>query len=198
MIYEFLLGVGLIGTITQAFMGAAGGRHGARGQRGVRAQRGAKGTRGARGTRGAQRASGSAALEAVLGVLSPLRLFAISLGAGATGMLCRPFVLSPLWLAGLALLGGVLFYALIVGPLLSVALRFASEPAQTLNDSVAKECEAKSRFDARGQGIVTLTIDGRLTRLLAHLDAPAEVCPGDKLVVLSVDAQHNTCRVTRL
>lgn len=189
MIYEFLLGVGLLGTIAMVFMGAAGGRHGAR------SQRGAKGTR---GTRGTQKASGGVALEAVLGVLSPLRLFSISLGAGATGMLLRPLGLSPFQQMAGALLIGVLFYTLVIGPLLSVALRFASNPAQTLDDSVAKDCEATGRFDARGQGIVTLTIDGRLVRLLAHLDTPAEVLPGDKLVVLSIDAHRNTCRVTRL
>lgn len=202
MIYEFLLGVGLLGTIAQALMGAAGGRHGARGHRGAarahRSARGAKSARAGRGTHGAQQASGGVALEAVLGILSPLRLFALALGTGATGMLCRPLGLAPLWLAALAILGGVLFYVLIVGPLLSMALRFASDPARTLDDSVANECEATGRFDARGQGIVTLTIDGRLVRLLAHLDTPAEVCPGDKLVVLSVDPRQNTCRVARL
>ena len=192
MIYELLLGVGAAGTLAQVFLGAAGGRHA------VRAGRGVRGIRGAKGARGAKSNAGGAALELLLGLLSPLLVFSVCLGAGATGMALHNVLKNGRWLALFAVLGGLAFYFLVARPLLGFALKFASKPAQTLNDSVASDAEAMSRFDERGQGIVKLTVDGRLVRLLAQLDSPAPVSPGDKLVVLSVDTRRNTCRVARL
>ncbi len=193
MIYELLLGIGFVGTLSQVFLGAAGGRsHGRHAGRGARHS--AKHTRAGRG-RGH---GGSGALELLAGLLSPLLLFSLSLGAGATGMVLRGSLKSGLFLALGAALGGLAFYFLIARPLLGVALKFASKPAETLSDSVAASAEATGRFDERGQGIVQLVIDGRLVRLLARLDSPAEVLPGEKLVVLSVDTRRNTCCVTRL
>ncbi len=189
MIYELLLGIGFVGTLAQVFLGAAGGR-------GARHARGARGAKVARG-KGA-RGSGSAALELLAGLLSPLLLFSLSLGAGATGMVLRGSLKNGVFLALAAVLGGLALYFLIARPLLGVALKFASKPAETLSDSIAASAEATGRFDERGQGIVQLVIDGRLVRLLARLDSPAEVLPGEKLVVLSVDTRRNTCRVTRL
>lgn len=192
MIYELLLGVGAVGTLAQVFLGAAGGRHA------VRAGRGARGLKGARGAKSAKSNAGGAALELLLGLLSPLLVFSVSLGAGATGMALEKSLKSGTTLALLAVLGGLAFYFLIARPLLGFALKFASKPAQTLCDAVAGDAEATSRFDERGQGIVKLTVDGRLVRLLAQLDSPAAVAPGDRLVVLSVDTRRNTCRVARL
>lgn len=122
----------------------------------------------------------------------------MSLGTGATGLLLRGAVQPPLLVAFLAALGGILFHALVVQPLFRLALRFASQPAQTLAGAVATEAVADSRFDPAGTGIVRTTVDGQVVRLLAHLDEPGEVVPGERLVVTSVDTQKNTCRVMRL
>lgn len=198
MIYELLLGVGAVGTLAQVFLGAAGGRHAVRAGRGAKGVRLARGAKGARGAKSAKNNAGGAALELLLGLLSPLLVFSVSLGAGATGMVLEKSLKNGTTLALLALLGGLAFYFLIARPMLGVALKFASKPAQTLADSVASDAEAMSRFDERGQGIVKLNVDGRLVRLLAQLDSPADVSPGDRLVVLSVDTKRNTCRVARL
>ena len=194
MSYELLLGIGAVGTLAQVFLGAAGGRHGARGHA---RHGGAKGGRHARGGKDVKNSGGAATLDLILGLLSPLLVFSVCLGAGATGIALEKSLKNGLTLGFLALLGGLVFYFLIARPMLGLALRFASRPAQTLIDAVASDAEAMSRFDARGQGIVKLNVDGRLVRLLAQLDSPADVSPGDKLVVLSVDTRRNTCRVAR-
>ena len=198
MIYELLLGMGAVGTLAQVFLGAAGGRHGVHSRsahgHGAHASHG----RGAKMAKTAKSGEGNAALELFLGLLSPLLIFSVSLGAGATGIALRGFLKGGFPLAMAAILGGLAFYFLIARPLLRFALKFASAPARTLDDSVASDAIAASRFDERGQGIVNLTVDGRMIRLLAQLDSPADISPGDKLVVLSVDTKRNTCRVARL
>ena len=68
---------------------------------------------------------------------------------------------------------------------------------------MAREAEAQSSFDAGGKGLVRLTIDGQLVRILATLEADERpeaptIRPGDKLTVTSVDGKTNSCRVARL
>lgn len=133
-----------------------------------------------------------------LALLSPLRLFSISFGTGAAGMLLGS-VIRPAWLlAVVSVLCGLTFYQFVVRPLLNAARRFESKPAGTLKAVVAKEAVADSRFDERGRGIVTVTVDGQLVRLLADIDEPGEVRPGDRLTVTEIDGAKNTCKVTRL
>jgi hypothetical protein len=137
-----------------------------------------------------------------LGLLSPLTLFSFLLGMGLTGLLVRSYLTSvETGLAATA--GGFAFYRLIVRPMWGLALRFASKPAETLSGAVATEAEAMSRFDAQGRGMVRVTVDGEVKRLLAYLEPDDRekgivVTPGDRLVVTSVDGKKNTCRVTRL
>lgn len=107
------------------------------------------------------------------------------------------------WSALAATAGALLFYGLLIRPVWNFAMRFASEPSKALEGVVATTAEAMSRFDARGQGMVRVTIDGQIVRLLANLetedrDAGAVVAPGEKLLVTAVDGHSNTCRVTRL
>jgi len=179
MVYSILLAVGLIGLIAQVVLGHihdGGDGHAHDGHA---------------HHEGHETAS-------YLTLLSPLRLFSTSLGTGATGLLLGG-ILRPAWLLFVvSLLCGIAFYQLVVRPLLNVARRFESKPAGTLKAAVAKEAVADSRFDESGRGIVTITVDGQLVRLLADLDEPGEVRPGDRLTVTEVDGVKNTCKVTRL
>lgn len=148
-------------------------------------------------------AGGSAApLLAVMSWLSPMTLFSVSLGAGATGLLLEQR-LPTLTTALFAVLAGIALFLLIVRPFTNFVQRFASKPAQTLEGTLAKEAIAQNRFDGQGRGIVSVIIDGQIVRLLAHLEREDQqkgtaVAPGDSLIVTQIDATNNTCHVTKL
>jgi len=136
-------------------------------------------------------------------LLSPLTFFSVCLGTGATGLLLKHLHLRPGLVALAALLGGLVFYGLIIRPLWNVIFRFASTPSTALAGTVAQEAEALTRFDAGGKGLVRVTVDGQVVRVLATLEADdrpasAAVRPGDRLTVTSVDGRTNSCHVARL
>jgi hypothetical protein len=230
MIYETLLAVGALGFAAQLLLGFAHGGHHHHHEHGLEHGAGAghhhaptahhtpaahHGEGGAPGGAPAHghpqhvghrhadpdaRAVGG--IAAVLGLLSPMTIFSVALGAGAAGLLLRPY-LAPLPTALCAAAAGPALYLLAVRPLQRLALGFASRPAETLAGQVAREVEAASRFDAQGRGIVTATVDGQVQRLLAHLESHdraqgVTVAPGDRLIVTAVDEKSNVCRVTRL
>jgi hypothetical protein len=138
-------------------------------------------------------------------LLSPLTVFSFFMGMGLTGLLAQTYLssLSSILTGLIATAGGVAFYRLLVRPMWGIVLRFASNPAETLRGAVATDAEALSRFDARGRGMVRVTVDGEVKSLLAYLEPEDTskgivVSPGDRLVVTGVDEKKNTCRVTRL
>ena len=232
-IYQTLFWIGTIGVAIMGAMGAAshghhadgghahnGGGHaghdggagyhpltlGRAAPRGGHARGGGAHVRGgakahARGA-GGRAGGGANALALLLGVLSPMTLFSVSLGAGATGMLLGsryPARLTAL----LAVIAGLAFFALVVSPLTRFAQRFVSDPAKTLAGTVAGEAVAQNRFDASGRGIVNVSLDGQIVRLLAYLErgdhaSGVSVAPGDTLVITQIDEAKNTCRVTKL
>jgi hypothetical protein len=129
---------------------------------------------------------------------TPLRLFSWSLGAGAVGFLLQNILKNAFITGALALIAGFVFYLYIVRPLFRVLTKFASPPAQNLNASVGTEAVADSRFNEKGQGIVKLSIDRQTVRLFATLDTPTEVKPGDRLMIIAINTQKNTCQVARI
>ena len=135
-------------------------------------------------------------------LLSPLTFFSVCLGTGASGLLLRHLHLPTGLVALTALLGGLIFYGLLVRPLWNVLFRFASTPSTSLAGTVAHEAEALTRFDASGKGLVRVTVDGQLVRIIATLEpedrAEGAVRPGDRLTITSVDGHTNSCRVARL
>jgi len=135
-------------------------------------------------------------------LMSPLTFFSVCLGMGATGLLLKHLHLRTSLVALAALLGGLVFYGLIVRPLWNVIFRFASTPSTALAGTVAREAEALTRFDSTGKGLVRVTIDRQIVRILATLEpedrAEGAVRPGDRLTVTSVDGHTNSCRVARL
>ncbi len=134
-------------------------------------------------------------------MLSPIDVFSMCLGAGAVGVLAQN-IASGYLLAAMAICGALLFNLGVVKPLIGFLLRFASKPAENLEGQIAKEAEAITGFDANGQGLIRLTLDGEYVQLLATLDSlelerGAKVRRGDKLIVVDVDTRKNSCRVIR-
>ncbi len=101
------------------------------------------------------------------------------------------------------MLGGLVFFGLLVRPIWNLLFRFASKPSAALEGMVARQAEAVTGFDEWGRGLVGLTIDGQWVRVLATLETDtsadaAPIKPGERLTVISVDGRANSCRVARL
>ncbi len=197
MIYTTLLLIGLVGLFAQAVLGLSHGGHA--GHTGHAAGHGTHpggrggGSRGGRGERGP---------SPLWTLLSPLAIFSLCLGAGATGLLLKPVHLAAALTALAAVVGGLVFFAGLVRPIWTLLFQFASKPSAALEGMVARQAEAVTGFDASGRGLVGLTIDGQWVRVLATLEPdPANALPvkaGDRLTVISVDGRANSCRVARL
>jgi hypothetical protein len=140
-------------------------------------------------------AHGTAWLQSLL---SPRVLFALLVGFGAGGLLALP--LGEPWRAGAAVLAAAAFEGLFVGPLWRMLFRFESAPALTLDSAIEDDARAVMGFDANGQGLVALDVDGQVVQLLATLSADdrargARVRTGDLVRVSSIDAARNRCTV---
>ena len=194
MIYTTLFLVGLLGLFAQAVLGMSHGGHaGHSGHAGHGAHHGVRagGNRGERGP------------SPLWTLLSPLAIFSLCVGAGATGLLLRPAHLAAALTALAAMLGGLVFFGLLVRPIWNLLFKFASKPSAALEGMIARQAEAVTGFDGQGRGLVGLTIDGQWVRVLATLEADDQaaapaVRPGEQLTVISVDGRANTCRVARL
>jgi hypothetical protein len=99
-------------------------------------------------------------------------------------------------------LGGLLFERVLVRPLWNFAMRFASKPAVTLESAVTDEATAVTSFDANGQGIVSIEVDGQVVQILATLQRDdralggARVRAGQRVRIEDVDATKNCCTVS--
>ena len=122
-------------------------------------------------------------------------------GFGAVGMAAAPLG-EPIRF-GVALLGAAIFETFFVGPLWRFLFRFESRAALTLESAVEDEARAVTSFDANGNGLVAVDVDGQLVQLLANL-APDDrtrgvrVRRGDLVRVAEVDAARGRCTVTTL
>ena len=144
----------------------------------------------------------TAATDGLLSLLSPRVLFSICLGLGTAGLLARNFFGEPA-LFGVALAGGILFERLLVAPIWNFGMRFESNPALTLESAVTGEATAVSNFDANGQGLISVEVDGQVLQVLGTLqladrEMHARVPRGAKLRVESVDTERNRCTVSLL
>ena len=162
----------------------------------------APGPKAAPGAKSGAKPSPEKGLSPLWAWLSPMTIFSVCLGTGAAGLLLVAQLGKPL--TALVAVGcGMGFYTLVTKPLMRVILGFASRPASNLAGAVAQNAIAMSRFDAQGRGMVTVTVDGELKRLLAYLDTQdvqnaVPVVPGDHLMVVSIDPQKNTCAVVKV
>jgi hypothetical protein len=134
--------------------------------------------------------------------MSPRFLFSLALGFGATGELLQPILGGvPLVLA--AVLGAVAFERVLVSPLWNFTMRFASAPATTLEGAIADEATAVTAFDANGQGIVSVELDGQVVQILATLQPNdrllgTRVRAGQRVRIEDVDPAKNCCTVSLL
>lgn len=134
-------------------------------------------------------------------LLSPLSLFSLALGGGATGLLLKPF-LSANALVFAAIAGALFFNYGVLTPIMNLVMKFVSRPSDGLEGAVAQSAEAITRFDDTGRGLVRLTLDGQNIQILAHLDSTevehgTRVMKGDQVLIIEVDPHRNTCRVTK-
>ena len=153
-------------------------------------------------TRGTQALGGRAAGRAFWLITSPRFLFSLMMGFGVTGTMLHALLPAAI-LPGAAIVGAVAFERLLVSPVWNFAMRFASRPAETLESSVTDEAVAVSAFDANGQGIVSLELDGQVLQILATLQPQdrllgGRVRAGQRLRIDDVNAERQTCTVSLL
>jgi hypothetical protein len=207
--YTFCLLLGGLGLVGMSLTGV--GRHGGHGHarsghaaHGATHSHGGAQGRGATHSQGATRTghagAGSLASRVFWSLMSPRVLFTVLLGTGATGLLLRHTLGSGL-LAGVAVAGGLIFEAVLVRPVWNATMRFASRPALTLESCVTDPATAVTAFDAHGDGVVAIELDGQMVQVLATLlpaerAAGATVRAGDRVRIAAVDADHNRCTVS--
>jgi hypothetical protein len=132
---------------------------------------------------------------------SPRVLFGFALGFGASGLIAHP--LGGVLQLPIAIAGGMAFEFLLMRPLWNFIMRFASEPALTLESAVADEATAVTAFDAEGRGIVSIELDGQVVQVLATLTRDDRVLgtrvrAGQRVRIDDVDAARNQCTVSLL
>lgn len=135
-------------------------------------------------------------------LLSPRVLFSFALGFGAVGVALRSSLGGPL-LAVAATAGGAAFELALARPIWNLLERFASPPALTLESCVGDEVRAVGGFNAAGEGLVALELDGQVVQLLGRLAPEAHrtglrVRSGDRLFVREVDGTRHQVTVSPL
>lgn len=147
-------------------------------------------------------ARGASGASRMLALLQPRVVFSVLVGFGAAGLLLRPVLPEPgLLIASLG--AGLAFEWGLVAPIWRFLFRFASEPAETLETIVSDEARAVTGFDANGNGLVAVELNGQVVQLLATLTAAEraaakKVRAGDRLRIEAVDDTRNRCTVTYL
>ena len=153
------------------------------------------------GAKGAHGKWGGAVGRRLLGLLSPRVLFSALVGAGAAGVVLQNVLMEPVR-AVVAALCGIFFETLLVGPVWRFVMGFGSAPARTLDQSLLSQARAETGFDANGQGLISIELDGQVAQVLGTLckkdrEARVRVRAGDRLLVEDIDAARNRCTVSR-
>ena len=151
----------------------------------------------------AHHSGGRDSIASVLSLLSPRVLFSLLLGFGATGMLLPRAIFPEPFKFALALCGGWGFERLLMAPVWNFMFRFASNPARTLESAVCEEARAVTNFDANGNGLIAIDLDGQVIQVLGTLTPEVRatgvrVRSGDRLFVEAVDTRRNSCTVSLL
>ena len=204
--YTFGLALGAVGLAAMAIGGLSHfshirfGRHGHGGAR--------HGSAAARHGHGANRGHhqhstiGHGLSRLLTSLLSPRVLFSFALGFGAVGVALRGH-LPGLVLAITAIAGGAVFELALARPIWNLTDRFTSSPALTLESCVGDEVRAVGGFNAAGEGLVALELDGQIVQLLGRLAPEAletgfRVHSGDRLFVREVDGTRHQVTVSPL
>lgn len=153
------------------------------------------------GARGAKHGGRGGRDSFLWALMSPRILFSLALGFGAAGELVQPLFPGGVFRVIAALGGALLFERFLVTPLWNFTMRFASQPALTLESAVTDEATAVTAFDANGQGIVSVEVDGQIVQVLATL-LPADrslgvrVRAGQRVRIEDVNAAASRCTVS--
>jgi len=210
-IYEFSLALGAAGLGIMGLSGFAhtvghhgghaghAGHHGASARAGVRTGGRAGGTHGGGAHAGGLRGAGRVGGRALWALLSPRPLFSLLVGFGAAGLILQP-ITPGILLLPLAVLGAGVFEFGLMRPLWNFLFRFESAPALTLESCIGDEARAATSFDAKGNGLIALELDGQVVQVLGSLrpedrDAGIRVRAGDPVLIDDVDAARNRCTV---
>lgn len=139
--------------------------------------------------------------RAFLTILSPRVAFSLILGFGATGFLLKGIFGGAILIA-FAAAGGVAFESILVRPLFNFLSKFASDPAMTLEATLGDEVQVITGFDAQGQGLVSVELNGQIVQLLGTLTpedrSGPKVRAGDTLFVKDVDSARHRVVVSRM
>lgn len=183
--------------------GAASGHGGHAGHAGHGADGGGHGSAHSHaGSAGHGHVSGGAAHAATWLLMTPRYLFAGLLGFGLVGISLQTWLGGSLLLLA-AIAGGIALERVLVNPLWKLALRFASNPATTLDGAIESDAIAVSNFDRNGQGIIAVEVDGHVQQVLATLmpadrAAGARVHAGQRVRIEEVDSERQRCGVSLL
>ena len=220
-IYEILLVTGVLGLVAMSLAGFGhhggahhaghGGAHAGHAHLAGRVGHAGHTAAGPMAHRGALRSGRAAAGavqrgglgQALLSLLSPITLFAACLGAGAVGSILTRWGVSAVLAAVGAAVGAIGFNALLVRPIMSLVMGFASAPARGLDGTLLQNAEAITNFDANGEGLVRVLVDGQSVDVLARLTEEerrqgTRVVRGQSVRVEDIDAHRNRCTVSRL
>ncbi len=134
--------------------------------------------------------------------LSPRVLFNFLVGFGATGLIVERLV-APVLALPIAVVGGIAFEALVVGPIFNSLFRFESRPAQTLGSALMSEGRAVTGFDVNGNGLISLELGGEVVQVLGtqlneERKAGVRIRAGDIVRIEDVDDARNRCTVSRI
>ena len=196
-IYEFTLALGAAGL---GIMGLSGFAHSVGGHHGAHASPSSHtGHHAVSARAGARSGGGRVGGRALWALLSPRPLFSILVGFGAVGLVLHS-ILPGAALFAVAALGGLAFEFGLMRPLWNFLFRFESAPALTLESCIGDEARAATSFDATGNGLVVLELDGQVVQVLGSLrredrEAGVRVRAGDPVRIDDIDAQRNRCTV---
>ncbi len=135
-------------------------------------------------------------LSRLLAFVSPRAIFSLALGFGAIGMTVSflPKILAVL-VAGA---GAILFERLLVEPYWNVMFKFASTPAKNLESVKGATATANTNFDANGQGLIELELDGQVRQVLGTLkDKTTNVSRGQHVRIEAVNSD-GSCIVSKI
>ena len=192
--------LGLVGLIAMAVLGLShGGHHGQHSSHGHH-EVGIGHNHHAHGThQHSSHSHGSSehnALGQLLIFLSPRAIFSLALGFGAVGMTVS---FLPQFLAVIvAGAGAILFERLLVQPYWNAMFKFASTPAKNLESVKGALATANTNFDANGQGLIELELDGQVRQVLGTLkDKTMIVTRGQQIRIEAVNSD-GSCIVSKI
>ena len=190
--------LGLVGLIAMAVLGLShGGHHGQQSSHGHHEVGHGHHTHG--NHQHSSHSHGSSehnALGQLLIFLSPRAIFSLALGFGAVGMTVS---FLPQFLAVIvAGAGAILFERLLVQPYWNALFRFASMPAKNLESVKGATATANTNFDANGQGLIELELDGQVRQVLGTLkDKTMIVTRGQQIRIEAVNSD-GSCIVSKI